>query len=191
MSPSLLPCSTKEPSHVSSKVVVLFRLAQLASAVLDRQPKRLVPLLLPLRQDQSYDGPTFSMNLNSEREPVMKCKSETSAVIATFANQRHAAHFVDELKRAGFQDDEIEVYYPQGGDEAGVMEQNARRREREFLKGRTLVVVQALGRSGEVVAVLRRCEKVRLRHCAPRWRDRQDLSRQIPERGFDVGTFSA
>ena len=44
----------------------------------------------------------------------MNVKQEMSAVIATFANRRHAEHFVDELKRAGFQTKEIEVHSPQG-----------------------------------------------------------------------------
>jgi tetratricopeptide (TPR) repeat protein len=88
----------------------------------------------------------------------MQVKSEISAVIATFANPRHAGQFVNELKRAGFKDDEIEVHYPQGS-EAGVLE-NYSRKEQKFLAGRTFVVVEALCRGGEAVAILRRCEKL-------------------------------
>ena len=151
----------------------------------------------------------------------MNVKQDISAVIATFADRQHADHFVDELKRAGFKDDEIEVHYPHGRGEVveedavagavtggivgaaagavatglipgvgplvatgilagvlggtvagattggvvgaligvGVPEEKARRHEQEFLAGRTLVVVQALLRGGEALAILRRCEK--------------------------------
>jgi len=44
----------------------------------------------------------------------MNAKQKLSAVIATFADRRHADHFVDELKRAGFKNEEIEVQYPHG-----------------------------------------------------------------------------
>jgi len=37
-----------------------------------------------------------------------------SAVIVTFADRRHADHFVEELQRAGFKKAEIGIYYPQG-----------------------------------------------------------------------------
>ena len=40
----------------------------------------------------------------------------------------------------------------------GIPEEEARRHERDFLAGRTLVVVQALGRGGEALGVLHRCE---------------------------------
>src|SRR5271167_3206800 len=99
-------------------------------------------------------------------------KREMSALIATFTNRRHADEFVDALKRAGFKSNEIEVHYPQGS-EAGVLggtaviaasqaipEENTRSYEQEFLAGRTLVIVQASGRGGEAVAILRRCEKL-------------------------------
>jgi hypothetical protein len=39
----------------------------------------------------------------------------------------------------------------------GIPETEARRYEQAFLAGRTLVVVQALGRGGEALAILRRC----------------------------------
>ncbi|MBY0525416.1 MAG: general stress protein [Gemmataceae bacterium] len=40
----------------------------------------------------------------------------------------------------------------------GIPEERARRYEEEFLAGRTLVVVQALGRGGEALSILRRCQ---------------------------------
>jgi hypothetical protein len=39
----------------------------------------------------------------------------------------------------------------------GIPEEEARRYEEEFLAGRTLVVVQAIGRGGEAMGILRRC----------------------------------
>jgi len=151
----------------------------------------------------------------------MNAKQNISAVIATFADHRHADHFVDELKRAGFKSDEIEVHYAHGRGEnieeeavvgaisggmlgaaagavatglipgvgplvaggvlagvlggtaagvttggvigalvgLGVPEEKARQHEQEFLAGRTLVLVQAVLRGGEALAILRRCEK--------------------------------
>jgi hypothetical protein len=41
----------------------------------------------------------------------------------------------------------------------GIPETEARRYEEEFLAGRTLVVVQALGRGPEALAILRRCDE--------------------------------
>ena len=41
----------------------------------------------------------------------------------------------------------------------GVPEEEARRYEQEFLRGRTLVVVQACERGGEALDILRRCDK--------------------------------
>lgn len=40
----------------------------------------------------------------------------------------------------------------------GIPESEARRYEQEFLAGRTLVVVQAIGRGPEALAILRRCD---------------------------------
>lgn len=40
----------------------------------------------------------------------------------------------------------------------GIPEEEARKYEEEFLAGRTLVVVQALGRGGEAMGILRRCK---------------------------------
>ncbi len=151
----------------------------------------------------------------------MTSRSQISGVIATFADRAHANHFVAELKRAGFRDDEIEVVAPRGkpsteveedamagaisggmvGAAAGVVaatllpvlapvaaagllagalggaaagasaggllgalvglglpEDQARRHEQEVLTGRTLVAVQAIGRGGEAIVILRRCE---------------------------------
>jgi hypothetical protein len=42
----------------------------------------------------------------------MRIKKELSGVIASFADPRHAAHYVDELKRAGFTEEEIGVLSP-------------------------------------------------------------------------------
>jgi len=39
-------------------------------------------------------------------------RQQLSALIATFANQRHAEYYVAELKRAGFTDDDIGVLSP-------------------------------------------------------------------------------
>jgi hypothetical protein len=145
---------------------------------------------------------------------------QISGVITTFADVRHAKHYVEELKRAGFRDGEVEMHVPHGkaleveedalagaisggmvGAVAGVVatglipgagaviaggllagalggaaagaaaggilgalvglglpEDQARRYEEEFLAGRTLVVVQALGRGGEALDILRRCQ---------------------------------
>jgi hypothetical protein len=41
----------------------------------------------------------------------------------------------------------------------GIPESDARRYEEEFLAGRTLVAVQAVGRGGEALAILRRCDR--------------------------------
>ncbi len=41
----------------------------------------------------------------------------------------------------------------------GVPEERAREYEEEFLKGRSLVVVQAVGRGGDALAILHRCEE--------------------------------
>src|SRR5437899_822882 len=145
-----------------------------------------------------------------------------TAVIATFADRRRADHFVEALRQAGFQNDEIGVVTPSaegtdtkveegaavgavsggalgacagavatglipgvgpviaGGLLAGVLggaaagataggilgvlieldipESEARRHEQDVLAGRTLVVVQALGRGGEALAILHRCQ---------------------------------
>lgn len=151
----------------------------------------------------------------------MKTKQEISALIATFWERRLADRFVDELKRAGFKDDEIGLLAPHetsapveegavagaitgsaigalagaaatgfipgigpvvaaglltgvfGGAAAGaaagglvgallglgVPEEEARKYEEEFLAGRTLVVVQALGRGGEAMAILKRIKE--------------------------------
>jgi hypothetical protein len=143
-------------------------------------------------------------------------KQELSAVIATFTDARHAQHFVDELKRAGFTNDEVGVLATHskveevedeavagaitggmvgavagvvatslipgvgpaiatgllagllGGSAAGgllgvlvgfgVPEDQARHHEEGFRSGQTLVVVQAVGRALEALAILRRCE---------------------------------
>jgi hypothetical protein len=42
----------------------------------------------------------------------MKSKREISGVIATFHDRKHAEHYVEELKRAGFKDDEIGILGP-------------------------------------------------------------------------------
>lgn len=147
----------------------------------------------------------------------MKTKQEVSGVIATFADRSHAEFYADELKRAGFTDDEIGVLGPQrpaedtdgeatagaitggmvgalagavatglipgigpvlatglltgilgGATTGGVLgalvglgihEEKARHHEQQVLEGHTLVVVQAIGRGGEALAILRRCEK--------------------------------
>jgi hypothetical protein len=152
----------------------------------------------------------------------MMDNKQTTAVIATFADRRRADRFVEQLRQAGFRDDEIGVTAPAGyaadtkaeegavagavtggtlgalagavatglipgigrvvvaGLLAGVLggatagaaaggllgalvglgipEAEARRYEQEFLAGRTLVVVQAVGRGAEALAILRRCE---------------------------------
>lgn len=41
----------------------------------------------------------------------------------------------------------------------GIHEEKARHHEQQVLEGHTLVVVQAIGRGGEALAILRRCEK--------------------------------
>lgn len=150
---------------------------------------------------------------------ITKTKEEVTALIATFSERRHAEHFVDELKQAGFKDDEIGFVAPRdeelapaeegavagaitggalgavagavatglipgvgpvvaagilagilGGAAAGagtgglvgaliglgVPEDEAQKYEQEFLAGRTLVVVQALGRGGDALAILNR-----------------------------------
>ncbi len=152
----------------------------------------------------------------------MAIDQQTTAVIATFADRRQADRFVEELRRAGFRDEEVGVLAPQApADETkaeegavvgavsggvlgavagavatglvpgvgpvlavgllagvvggaitgaaagglvgalvglGIPEAEARRYEQEVQAGRTLVVVQAPGRSGAALAVLRRCE---------------------------------
>jgi len=150
----------------------------------------------------------------------MTDKAELSALIAAFPDLRHAQHYVDELKHAGFREDEIGVLTPHenetpieehalagaisggmvgavaglvasglipgvgpvlatgilagilGGAAAGATaggilgtliglglpEEKARHYEQEFLAGRTLVAVQAVGRGGEALAILRRCQ---------------------------------
>jgi len=143
-------------------------------------------------------------------------KQELSAVVATFTDPSHAQHFVEELKRAGFADDEVGVVAGHSDveemeDEAvvgavtggmvgavvgvvatslipgvgpgiatglvagllggsatggvlgvlvglGVPESKARRHEQGLRSGQTLVVVQAVGRALEALAILRRCE---------------------------------
>lgn len=45
----------------------------------------------------------------------MSVKEQTTAVIARFADPRQAQRYVDELKQAGFQDDEIGVLSPHEG----------------------------------------------------------------------------
>lgn len=150
---------------------------------------------------------------------TIKTKDQITALIATFTERRHADHFVDELKRAGFKDDEIGLVAPHddelepveegavagaitggalgaaagalatglipgvgpvvaagiltgmlGGLAAGagtgslvgaliglgIPEDEAHKYEQEFLAGRTLVVVQALGRGGDAMAILNR-----------------------------------
>jgi hypothetical protein len=42
----------------------------------------------------------------------MKSKREITGVIATFHDRKHAEHYVEELKRAGFKDDEIGILGP-------------------------------------------------------------------------------
>jgi len=150
----------------------------------------------------------------------MSVNQQVSGIIATFANRRHAEHFVNELKRAGFEDNEIGVLSGHnkaadieedaaagaigggmvgavagamatmmvpgvgpliaGGLLAGIVggtavgaatggvlgalvglgvsEKKARQHEQELRSGRSLVVVQAVGRGGEALAILRRCE---------------------------------
>jgi hypothetical protein len=147
---------------------------------------------------------------------------QTTAVIATFAARHPADHFIEELRQAGFRDNEIGVMAiheestgtkTEAGAAAGVLaggalgafagavatglipgigpviaagllagvlggaaagataggilgaliglgipEEEARRHEQEFLAGRTLVVVQAVGRGAEALAILRRCQ---------------------------------
>jgi hypothetical protein len=141
---------------------------------------------------------------------------EISGVLATFIAPRHAQHFLAELKRAGFPDDQVgflagHSQVEEVEDEAvggaiiggmlgavvgvvatgflpgvgpaiatgllagllsgsvaggllGVLvslafpEDKARRHEQEFQSGHTLVVVQAVGRALEALAILRRCE---------------------------------
>jgi hypothetical protein len=145
-----------------------------------------------------------------------------TALIARFADRERALRYVDELKRAGFRDDEIGVVTPAregetapvedaaatgvlsgtvlgavagavatalipgvgpvlatgllagavtgaltGAAAGGVLgtligmnvpEEDARRYQEELRQGRTLVIVQALGRGGEALEILRRCE---------------------------------
>jgi uncharacterized membrane protein len=146
----------------------------------------------------------------------MSVNEQVSGIIATFANRRHAEHFVDELKRAGFEDNQIGVLIGHnkaeeieddamagaiigavagavatavvpgvgpliaGGFLAGILggtaigaatggvvgalvglgvsEEKARQHEQELKSGRTLVVVQAVGRGEEALAILGRCE---------------------------------
>lgn len=147
----------------------------------------------------------------------MTVKQEVSSVLATFADRRHAEYFVEELKRAGFSEDEIVILRPQipaqetdeeavagaitggmvgavagavatglipgigpvlatgllvgilGGATTGgilgalvglgIHEEKAHRHAQAVEAGHTLVVVQAIGRGGEAVAILRRCEE--------------------------------
>jgi hypothetical protein len=139
----------------------------------------------------------------------MSVNQGISSIIATFANRRHADHFVAELKSAGFTDDEIGVIsgYSKGEDieddavagaaatvvvpgvgplvaggllagivagtaagattggvlgvlvGLGISEEKARHHEQELRSGRTLVVVQALGRGGDALDILYRCQK--------------------------------
>lgn len=148
---------------------------------------------------------------------------QITAVIATFTDRHEADRFVDELRQAGFRDDEIGVISPEanstesrveegaavgavagttvgavagalatglipgvgpviasgllagvlGGAAAGaaaggllgaligvgIPESEARRYEEEFLAGRTLVVVQAIGRGAEALAILHRLSR--------------------------------
>ena len=146
----------------------------------------------------------------------MTAEAQISALIATFVDRHHAEHFIKELKRANFQDHEVEVLFPDGktteveedamagaisggmvgaaavaatglipgigpviaagllagilGGAAagaatggllgaliglGIPEDEGRcRHERDYLEGRTLVGVQALGRGGEALAIL-------------------------------------
>jgi hypothetical protein len=150
----------------------------------------------------------------------MRDKNQTTAVIANFADRRHAERFVDELRKAGFREDEIGLMTPHDGNTSakleeaaaagavaggavgaftgamatglipgigpvvaagllagvlggaaagaaaggvlgalialGIPEDEARRHEQEFLAGHTLVVVQALGRGAEALAILDR-----------------------------------
>jgi hypothetical protein len=152
----------------------------------------------------------------------VKDKNQMTAVVASFGDRRQADHFVEELRQAGFRDDEIGVMAPHddstgtnveagaaagavtggavgaftgaaatglipgvgpviaagllagvlGGAAAGVAvggvlgalinlgisESEARQHEQAFLGGRTLVVVQALGRGTEALAILRRSQ---------------------------------
>jgi len=44
----------------------------------------------------------------------MNVQQDISAVISTFSDRRHADHFVNELLRAGFTKDKIEIHYPHG-----------------------------------------------------------------------------
>jgi hypothetical protein len=152
----------------------------------------------------------------------MSVNPQTTALITTFRDRKQADRFVGELKRAGFQDEEIGLIAPHkdglgpveegtmvgalgggavgavagaaatglipgvgpviaaglltgvlGGAFAGattggvlgalvglgVPEDEAEKRHEEFLDGRTLVVVQALGRGGEAVGILDRCRE--------------------------------
>jgi Heat induced stress protein YflT len=151
---------------------------------------------------------------------MMGVNPEQSALIATFADRRQAQHYLDELRRAGFQEGEVGVLTPHPDDTPvenhalagaitggmvgavtglvatglipgigpvlatgllagmfggaavgataggmlgtliglGIPEDQARRYEQEFLAGRTLVAVQAAGRGGEALAILRRCQ---------------------------------
>lgn len=150
----------------------------------------------------------------------MTVKEQITALIATFSRRKEAERFVDELKRAGFKDDEIGVVSPHQDEEAGpveegalagaitggaigafagaaatglipgigpliaggllagmaggvaagataggvvgaliglgVPEDEAHKYQEEFLAGRTLVVVQALGRGGDALSILNR-----------------------------------
>jgi len=146
---------------------------------------------------------------------------QVTAVITTFADRREVDCYVEELRQAGFREEEIGVISPEGaGAETrveegaavgavaggtvgavagalatgiipgvgpiiatgllagllggaaagaaagsvlgaliglGIPETEARRYEEEFLAGRTLVVVQAIGRGAEALAILHRC----------------------------------
>jgi hypothetical protein len=164
------------------------------------------------------------LGILSKRSSVMKSMTDITAVIATFADRQRAEHYIQELRRAGFKDNEIGVMAPHaeatgskaeegaavgaltggtlgafagavatglipglgpvlaagllagvlGGAAAGataggilgaliglgIPEEEARRYEEEFLAGRTLVVAQAIGRGGEALAILHRCQDV-------------------------------
>src|SRR5262245_52722079 len=50
--------------------------------------------------------------LLSKRRSVMVDKQQLSALIATFADRRQAEHYVNELKSAGFKEDEVGVLSP-------------------------------------------------------------------------------
>ena len=59
------------------------------------------------KTQRSFSGRAELINFNLQREPVMTSKPAISAVIATFADYRHAGHFMAELQRVGFGDARI------------------------------------------------------------------------------------